>query len=102
MTGRNQVRDDGSARTSKGYRSSGITRTPRYVLARTEEEVGSWCNVCHVDRDKIIWLQDASQIKDLPEDFKFRLQRTGTWYLADKDVLADIEVELAYRKEHIG
>lgn len=48
------------------------------------------------------WLQDAAQIKDLPENFKFRLQRTGTWYLADKEKLADIEAELEYRKEYIG
>lgn len=73
----------------------------RFVMAGNEEEVIWFCNQQRVDRDSIIWLQTADQLKGYSREARLRIQRTGSWYLGNKDDLEEIEAEIEFRRDQV-
>ena len=103
MTSSRQTYDDGRSRRSRGWRSSSGSsfKTPRFVMANSEEEVERFCQSNHVGRDKMTWLQTVDQLRVYPDTQRMRVQRTGTWWMMNPDDLSEIEEELKFRKEYI-
>lgn len=93
--------NDGTAR--RDSRSSGITRNPRFVLARTRAEFEDYSKRNRIPIEILHFVSTAQQIVDqIPENTRFRLVRTGTWHLLPKDEIEAIEFELKIRKDFIG
>lgn len=80
--------------------SDGITKHPTWVLARTYDEVKRYAAEYNKPVKALKFVDGAHRIRqEIPEGTKFRLVRTGTWFLIDPNELKEIEFELKMRKE---
>lgn len=95
---RGNTYNDGTAR--RADKSSGITRHPKYVLARTYEEVQAYARRTRTHIKYLHFIDGPHRIRqELPEGTKFQLIRTGEWFLLDKGKLEEIEFELKMRED---
>lgn len=96
---RRDIHNDGTVRRIS--RSAGVTKTPKWVFAGSEQEMQEFARVRKVDIRTLHYVESAEQIRrELPYGTRFELVRTGTWYL--RPDVEDIEHELNMRREDIG
>lgn len=98
MSSRKTYGDGTPRRTSHSAR--GFQHPPIWVLARSYEEVQRYCIRFKRPIRNYKFIDGPHRIRqEIPEGQRFRLVRTGTWFLIDKDTLEEIEFELKIREE---
>lgn len=102
MSSRRQTYGDGTVRRSSRS-DQGSQRAPIWVLARSYTELQEYCRRYQKPIKSYKFIDGPHRIRqEIPIGSRWRLVRTGTWFLMDKDVLAEIEFEIDLRKETQG
>lgn len=87
----------------RGNRSDGITRKPRWVLARSYEEVQTYARQSRTPIKNLRFIDGPHRIRqEIPLNTEFELIKTGTWFLIERTKLKEIIHELKLRNNWSG
>ncbi len=87
---------------SQSYQTASA-RAPIWVLARSRAELENYCRQYRKPIDRYNLIESPDQFSTaVPVGQRWRLIRTGSWYLIEKTTLDRIEELIAEREEYEG